>query len=105
MRRAVILLLVALSACALAMSQQARPSIEIAGFAFSPAERSVSLGDSVAWVNRDDFVHTTSADSGAWSSPELRRGDGFVFVARQPGRFTYHCQAHPSMKGVLVVNP
>lgn len=79
--------------------------VSIAGFDFVPSELSLGLGDSVAWVNLDDFRHTTTADSAAWSSPELARGQRFAFVARRAGRFPYHCAAHPQMRGVLVVLP
>ena len=78
-------------------------AISIAGFEFAPAELTVSVGDSVAWINDDAFRHTTTADSGAWASAELTRGQRFVFVPRRPGRFPYHCTAHPVMRAVIHV--
>jgi plastocyanin len=77
--------------------------VSIKGFAFAPAELSLLKGDTVVWVNGDALPHTSAADSGAWSSPELRQGERFVFVAKQTGRFPYHCAAHPVMRAVLVV--
>ena len=62
-------------------------AIAIANFSFSPSELIVSLGDTVVWTNDDAFPHTASADSGAWSSPELRRGERFRFVATRSGGF------------------
>lgn len=78
-------------------------SVSIAGFTFGPAEVTVSVGDTVAWVNGDPLPHTTTADSGAWSSPEMARGQRFTFVPKQAGRFPYHCAAHPVMRAVIVV--
>jgi len=78
-------------------------AIRISGFQFAPAELTVSPGDTVAWINDDTFVHTTAADSGAWTSPELGRGQRFVFAAANAGRFPYHCAAHPVMRATLVV--
>lgn len=78
-------------------------AVHIAGFKFSPGELTVSLRDTVTWTNDDTFVHTTTADSGAWTSPELGRGQRFVFVAAQAGRFPYHCAAHPVMRATIVV--
>ena len=77
--------------------------ISISQFRFAPAELTVSVGDSVAWSNGDSFPHTTTADSGAWSSPELSSGSRYVFVAKRAGRYSYHCAAHPVMRGMLVV--
>lgn len=80
-------------------------TVGIAGFAFTPGELTISVGDTVVWRNDDSFPHTASADSGAWSSPELRRGERFRFVATRPGRFSYHCSAHPVMRATLIVRP
>ena len=77
--------------------------VTISRFAFSPAELTISKGDTVVWANGDQFLHTTTADSGAWSSPEVGYGKLYQFVARQTGRFPYHCAAHPVMRGVIVV--
>ena len=77
----------------------------IAGFRFTPAELTVAIGDTVVWTNDDALPHTASADSGAWSSPELRRGERFRFVPIRAGRFPYHCSAHPVMRATLVVRP
>lgn len=76
----------------------------ITGFKFSPAQLTVATGDTVQWINMDSFRHTTTADGGAWSSPELDRLERFVFVPERPGQFPYHCAAHPGMRGVLVVS-
>ena len=79
-------------------------AITIKAFAFAPEEVRVSVGDTVAWTNDDMFIHTIAADSGAWTSAELRPGQRYVFVARRSGRFAYHCAAHPVMKALLIVS-
>ena len=80
-------------------------SVRIKEFRFTPTELTVAIGDTVAWTNDDALLHTTSADSGAWSSPEMRQGERFTFVVLRAGRFTYHCAAHPVMRATLVVRP
>lgn len=104
MRRAVF----ALAVCTLGWSSpRARDpegqTIGIEHFAFAPTELRVTLGDTVVWLNQDPFTHTTTADSAAWSSPELASGQRFAMVATRQGRFSYHCAAHPVMRGVLIV--
>ncbi len=79
--------------------------IRINEFRFTPSELRVAVGDTVVWSNDDALFHTTSADSGAWSSPEMRPGERFRFVADRAGRFPYHCSAHPVMRATLVVRP
>lgn len=78
-------------------------AVSINRFAFAPAELTVEPGDTVVWTNDDPFLHTTAADSEAWSSPELARGQRFVLALTRPGRYPYHCAAHPVMRGLLVV--
>jgi len=77
--------------------------VAIQDFDFAPRDVSLTVGDTVVWVNRDSFVHTSTADSTAWSSPDLSPGDRFELVVRTPGRFAYHCAAHPVMHGTLSV--
>ena len=80
-------------------------AVTISGFQFRPTELSVAVGDTVTWVNEDPLRHTTTADSAAWESSELDRGHRFVLVPTRPGRFPYHCAAHPTMRATLVVTP
>lgn len=86
-----------------APGREPKAIVTISKFEFAPAELTVSTGDTVEWSNDDVFRHTTTADSGAWSSPELRRGERFVFVPTDTGRFAYHCTAHSVMSGTIVV--
>ena len=79
--------------------------VRISGFQFRPSEFSVAVGDTVVWANDDAFRHTATADGGAWSTPELDRGQQASWVPRTRGRYPYHCAAHPTMQGVLLVAP
>ncbi|HMC56764.1 MAG TPA: hypothetical protein VKH19_16420 [Gemmatimonadaceae bacterium] len=97
-----------MACAALAPHHSRTPRVErvsIRGFAFVPAELDVAVGDTVVWTNADQFVHTTAADSAAWSSPEMRPSERFVWIARRPGRLPYHCAAHPTMRGSILVRP
>ena len=84
-------------------AESRKHAVEIKNFVFEPRELSISVGDTVVWVNRDAFLHSATTDSAAWSSPVLFQGDRWVFVATKAGRFPYHCAAHPVMLGVLTV--
>jgi plastocyanin len=105
----VALLALALAGCAAARRPGAAPGprthvIRIRGFTFVPDQLTVAVGDSVAWINEDAFRHTTTADGGAWRSPELARGARFAAAPAASGAYPYHCAAHPAMRAVLSVS-
>ena len=77
--------------------------VHISGFKFVPEAVTVSARDSIVWVNDDAFAHTSTADNGAWSSAEFPRGGRYALIAPAPGRYAYHCAAHPGMKALLEV--
>jgi plastocyanin len=75
----------------------------IRGFAFQPGELRVAPGERVTWVNCDEVAHTSTADGGAWASPLLSPGDAFTQVFETAGEFAYHCEPHPFMTGLVIV--
>lgn len=81
-------------------------SVEIQGFAFSPATLKVKVGTKVTWTNRDSAAHTVTADTGDQSglkSSSLNQGDTYSATFTKIGTFSYHCDFHPSMKGNIEV--
>jgi plastocyanin len=105
----VLTLVMCATGCVAAARSAALPAaprtivLEIRDFAFRAPDTTAAVGDTVVWINRDALAHTTTADSGAWTSPELPAGGRFAFVPRRVGRYTYHCAAHPVMRGALAV--
>ena len=78
-------------------------TVHIANFAFVPADTAVAQGDTMVWINDDDFEHVVAADSAGWTSPTLTHGQRFVWVAARAGRVRYHCAAHPVMHGAVTI--
>ena len=78
-------------------------AVAISDYSFKPATITVAAGTRVVWTNKDDDPHTVTADDGAFDSKGLGQGDAYARVFSKPGRFPYHCSAHPFMKGVVVV--
>ncbi len=78
-------------------------AVAIDGFAFKPADLTVSVGTEVVWTNKDSASHTVSARDRSFDSGILDQGK--IFKARFPrsGTFTYGCEFHPSMTGTVVV--
>lgn len=79
-------------------------SVEIKGFAFSPATLTVKIGDSVTWTNMDSAPHTVTSDSGSeLDSPTLSKGEIYSHTFNSAGTYNYYCTLHPSMKGKIIV--
>ena len=77
--------------------------VVIQDFTFTPAEVRVRAGERVTWINCDVDSHTSTADGGAWASPLLAPGDAFTQAFDTPGEFAYHCEPHPFMRALVVV--
>ncbi len=77
--------------------------ISIANFAFSPADLTISVGDTVRWTNNDAASHTATATDGSFDSGTLTTGQSFTHVFATQGDFSYVCQYHSNMTGVIHV--
>lgn len=106
-----VALLAAVIALATAFGAGHRPasaanaSVSIADFAFSPGAVTVSVGDTVTWMNNDAGVpHTVSSDTGSeLASGQLAGGASYQKTFATAGTYAYHCNIHPSMTGQVVV--
>ena len=78
-------------------------AVAISDYTFKPATLTIPAGTRVVWTNKDDDPHTVTADNGSFDSKGLGQGDSYARVFSKPGRYPYHCSAHPFMKGVVVV--
>lgn len=93
------------AAAACAESQAAgEVAVTIADFAFSPAEISATVGQTVTFTNNDSAPHTASLDDGSCGTPNIGTGgsDGLAFSAA--GTYPFHCEVHPNMKGTITVS-
>ena len=77
--------------------------VEISGFAYSPAELTITAGDTVTWTNLDAVEHTATATDGSWDTGLLGQGATGSITFTTPGTYDYLCTPHPSMTGRIVV--
>ncbi|MBI2855119.1 MAG: cupredoxin family copper-binding protein [Chloroflexi bacterium] len=70
-------------------------------FAFSPAQLTVRVGDTVTWTNGDSVSHTATGDG--WNSGNLSNGQKYSKRFDTTGTYDYLCQIHPAMKGGIIV--
>ena len=105
---ATLLSALAIGLCLVSPSRGAIYTNTIQSFAFHPSTRTVSVGDTVVWINLDGTGHTVTGDF----DEEPVCGPGFLFqnntcsrTFATTGTFTYHCEPHESIVGTIVVLP
>jgi plastocyanin len=84
-------------------STSGQAEVNIEGFAFSPANLTITTGTTVKWTNKDSVTHKVLADDDSWGSPSLANGENFSFTFTTAGVYAYHCGFHASMKGTITV--
>ncbi|HVV94825.1 MAG TPA: cupredoxin family copper-binding protein [Hyphomicrobiales bacterium] len=97
----------ALAAAALALAgavpaRAATVRVTIDKLAFSPAEVTAHVGDTIEWVNNDFLVHTATSKAQGWDVTIPAKKTA-TLVVKQAGTVDYICRFHPNMKGRLVI--
>jgi plastocyanin len=75
---------------------------------FDPNYLQIDMGDTVVWVNEDDFdQHDTTSTQGYWSSPPLDYGQTYSLTFPVSGTFPYEDSFYgpTGMTGTIVVLP
>jgi plastocyanin len=76
--------------------------IEVKNLAFSPAQVTAHVGDTIEWTNSDFVAHTATARNHEWdvSLPLHAKGQT---VLNKSGTVEYFCRFHPNMKGEITI--
>jgi plastocyanin len=98
-----ILLAIALGITAVP-AHAATIQIVIENLAFTPAEVSAKVGDTIEWVNKDVFAHTATARNGDFDVTQPPKKT-VTSVLKNAGTVEYFCRFHPNMKAVLKIEP
>lgn len=83
----------------------AATSVDIMGYEFSPAEVTISVGDTVTWTNHDSAPHNVVVTDGPekFTSPTLEQGDTYSYTFTKAGAYSYYCSIHPDMQASVTV--
>jgi plastocyanin len=76
--------------------------VKIDKVAYTPAQISAHVGDTVEWVNADIVAHTATARDKAWDVMILPNAKKSV-VLKAAGSIEYYCKFHPNMIGQITV--
>ncbi len=79
--------------------------VAIRAVAYAPREIRIRVGQTIEWRNEDPVIHTVTADDEKWGSGFLAEGATYRRTFTEAGRYPYHCQPHPQMKAVVIVEP
>lgn len=80
-------------------------TVTIENFDYIPPTLNVSVGTRVVWVNKDEDDHTVTSETQprVLDSGVFLKNQSWSFVFTQPGTYTYFCEPHDFMHGVVVV--
>jgi plastocyanin len=104
--RKLILALAAVVALAVAGPAGAATTktINIFGSTFTPSSTTITEGDTVTWVNKDNANHQILADKGEFVSAILKPKQTYSFTFNAAGTYTYKDELYPKLKGTIKVN-
>ena len=80
--------------------------VAMRNFSFGPDTVRVPRGTTVTWISCEPEgteAHTSTSTENRWSSPFLAPGESYSRTFPEAGRFSYFCEPHPFMQGVVVV--
>jgi plastocyanin len=100
---AALVVLTAVVVCAAPANAATTKTVKVFGSAFSPKSVTITAGDTIRWVNRDNDNHQIYADNGSFVSAILRPNRSFSFTFRAAGTYTYKDELHPKIRGTIVV--
>jgi plastocyanin len=101
MRKLLLMLAVAVTALAIAGPAGAATTktVNIFGSTFSPKSVTITEGDTITWVNRDNANHQILADKGQFVSAILRPRQTFSFTFNAAGTYTYKDELNAKLRG------
>ena len=76
---------------------------------YEPTEAVVPMGMPIRWVNATASFHRVRQDACIDEEPcpfqsiAIPPDSSFVLAPLPPGRYAYHCELHPIMRGTLLV--
>ena len=91
-------------------TKTATVEVQLQNFSFNPPSVTITVGDTINWVNKTSTVHTTTSGSGCtsngiWDGSLPSFNSSFSFEFLSAGDFPYFCRPHCGlgMTGTIVV--
>lgn len=92
------------------MATGAEVQAEIKLFMFKPEPIDIQVGTTVVWTNQDNIGHSVTSGTaptadGKFDSGLFEQSQTFTRTFTEPGEYAYFCSRHPSMIGLIRVQP
>ncbi len=96
------------AAARMALAQPGRISrVTIYDFTFVPSSARIAPGTTITWINKGEEMHTattTQAPGSGFDSSVIEPiGGSYSKVLWEMGSYSYNCEIHPSMTGIIQV--
>ncbi len=79
-------------------------TIDIKGFKYNADVVTLSVGDTIVFVNQDGAPHTATARDGSFDTGTLKKSKSGEVTVTAAGTFEYFCKFHKNMTGQITVN-
>ena len=80
---------------------------EVDDSCFSPYEKIIGVGETILFVNQDEFEHNVRlrGDPNYLHFPTdvIKQNEYFVYKFHELGKYQYHCTLHPWMEGMITI--
>ena len=70
---------------------------------FVPSQKTISVGTTITWTNKDTADHDVSSNTGVFSSPTMGKNATFSYTFNTKGTYNYVCVFHSGMTGTIIV--
>tara|TARA_Y100001938_G_scaffold134785_1_gene195657 strand:+ start:419 stop:880 length:462 start_codon:yes stop_codon:yes gene_type:complete len=84
-----------------------KPGCEENDLCFLPYEKIIKIGETVLFVNEDEFEHNVRlrGDPNYLHFPTdvIKQNEYFVYKFEENGKYQYYCTLHPWMEGIINV--
>ena len=94
---AILALLPCSTGQAVAPAKPVTHTVTIEAMQFKPANLTVTIGDSIVWVNKDMFPHTAMSKEKAFDSLQIDPDKSWTYRAVKKGAVPYICSLHPTI--------
>ena len=82
-------------------SNTGKYTVSIDLYAFDPSNITITKGATVTWTNNDQTQHTVTSNN--FDSGRIDPGNTYSHTFNDAGTFIYHCEVHPYMVGIIIV--
>ena len=71
--------------------------------AFNPSTKTVAVGTTITWTNKDATSHDVKSATGVFSSSTMAMNATFSYTFAAAGTYNYSCTFHQGMNGTIIV--